>query len=898
MTWRSLPACVLATLAAFQLHGQTLPSLFEFARPSLTWQVIDTEHFQVIYHADSDGGGAARTAREVARIAEQIYGPVTELYGHTPDSRVSIIIKDFEDYSNGAAYFFDNKIEIWAPALDSRLRGDHDWLQNVVTHEFTHIVQVQASMGMSRHLPLAYLQVLDYENVRRPDVLAGYLNVIASYPLSSLNNPAWFAEGTAQYQRQFLDYDRWDSHRDMMLRTRVLADRTLSLAEIGGFYSKSSLMREAVYNHGYAFTRYLAATYGEDVLRRITHALGKWRNWNVERAMDQALGQSSSAVYTAWMDSLRTGYAEGTRSVRARLVEGEVLEAAGFANYGPEFSPDGSRLAYVSNQGQHLSRTSLYIHDMAADSAWTLDLGGARGLSHTCAFGHQIRRGVSGSVTWRPDGEALVYVRRRPTAEGYLYDDLFEMELAGRKERRITHSARASQPAYAPDGTAIAFVAQHDGTTNLHVLDTETGRIRPLTDFDDGRQVSEPAWHPSGTWLYFGLRPSGGHDRDLWRVHTRSGASEPVLSTPADERSPAFAASDSVLHFASDRSGIFNLYRLEAHGPVALTNVVGGAFMPAVSPDGAIAYAHYRWDGYKIALLPGPLRTEAAPYAIPRALLKKEPGSYESPAEQQPGATAPDLAESTATRRYGMTTTGFTLFPVIRLDQYVSRRRRVGQQHLPDRTRAQVWARNLMLGTYAGSREVLEGISMTGALLVAPGSREASSVSDFLAPSRLLSLERQAFLLFDYKRGFGLLPQRWSPQLSVELFNVRRNVDSGLAIEEFPCTACFPDTTYADLAYALWEASVYSRSKISNALLLEVGYRYSPYRVITEGFYSREARLSIPSSSSRYFIGRSLGAKAYLELLSPYRELISLQRGFSSRREWKPKAAGCWRDLI
>lgn len=880
MNLRLLPAFLLAAFAAFQLSAQTVPSLYDYARPALEWQAIDTEHFQVIFHIGPDSTGAERTAREVARMAEEIYGPVTELYGHEPDSRVSIIIKDFEDYSNGAAYFFDNKIEIWAPALDSRLRGDHDWLQNVITHEFTHIVQVQASMAMSRHVPLAYLQVLDYESVRRPDVLSGYLNVIASYPLSSLNNPAWFAEGTAQYQRQFLAYDRWDSHRDMMLRTRVLAHRALTLSEMGGFYSKSSLMREAVYNHGYAFTRYLAGTYGEDVLSRITRSLGKWRNWNVERAMGQVLGRSASGVYDDWMDSLRTGYTEGTRAIRASLREGDVIESAGFANYGPEFSPDGARLAYVSNQGQHLGRTSLYIRDMAADSAWTMDLGrGGHAPGHTCSLGHRLRKGVSGSVTWRPDGEAIVYVRRRTTAEGFLYDDLYEMELAGRQERRITRGARASQPAYAPDGAAIAYVAQKDGTTNLHVLDVATGSTRPLTAFDDGRQVSEPAWHPLGTWLYFGMRAAGGHERDLWRVHAESGALEKVLGTPADERSPAFAASDTMLHFASDHSGIFNLYRLEKGGPVALTNVVGGAFMPAVSPDGTIAYAHYRWDGYKIALLSAPVPVNAGPYQVPHVLLKEGPGAYESGAGEPPVGSPAEEEAPADVRRYGMTTTGFTLFPVVRFDQFVSRRRRVGQRHLPDRTRAQVWARNLMLGSYVGSREVLEGISLTGALLVAPGSREASSVTDFLAPSRLLSLERQAFLLFDYKRGLGFLPRRWSPQLSMELFNIRRNVDSGLAIEEFPCTACFPDTTFTDLTYALWEANVYSRSKVSDALLLEVGYRYSPYRVIVEGFYSREARLSVPASSSRYFIGRALRAKAYLGLLSPYRESDILPRG-------------------
>ena len=119
--------------------------------------------------------------RVVARIAEDVYGPITDLYDLRPDTKVSFVLKDFEDYSMGPAYFFDNVIEIWAPALNTPFRGDHNWLRNVITHEFTHMIQVQKTMKASRHLPFMFLQYLDYEEVSRPDVLYGFPNVLASY---------------------------------------------------------------------------------------------------------------------------------------------------------------------------------------------------------------------------------------------------------------------------------------------------------------------------------------------------------------------------------------------------------------------------------------------------------------------------------------------------------------------------------------------------------------------------------------------------------------------------------------------------------------------------------------------------------------------------------------------
>lgn len=80
----------------------------------------------------------------------------------------------------------------------------------------------------------------------------------------------------------------------------------------------------------------------------------------------------------------------------------------------------------------------------------------------------------------------------------------------------------------------------------------------------------------------------------------------------------------------------------------------------------------------------------------------------------------------------------------------------------------------------------------------------------------------------------------------MELYNLRRNVSNGLQIEEFPCTSCLPDTSSVDIAYNIWEADLFLRSKINNFSLLELGIGYSPYRVQSEAFYSRELQQLIP----------------------------------------------------
>lgn len=859
-------------------QAQVSPRLLDFTRPTLEWYQIETEHFKVLFHLDEEGNGASRSAQAAARIAEEIYPPITELYSYEPSQKVHIILKDYEDYSNGAAFFFDNKIEIWAPALDSPLRGAHDWLRNVITHEFTHIVQVQASMKLPRTVPFGYLQVIDYEKVRRPDVLYGFPNAIVSYPIMGLNNPAWLAEGTAQFQDEHLHYDQWDSHRDMLLRTRVLHQKTMTLSELGSFYSKNSHMREGVYNYGFAFTSYLTRKYGTDVVSKITDELGQWGTWRVEKAIESATGVSGKEVYRQWLEDLQRSYQDATAPIEHSLVAGTVIEPHGFANYYPRFSPDGSKLAYISNQGEHNSRVSLYVRDLTDHSVVVHNLDFAT-HDYICSLGHRIRAGVTGGASWRPDGQALAYARQRTTSEGFLYTDLHVYDLSTERSTPLTRNARASQPVWNATGTKIVYVTSNDGTSNLMLLDVESDEISPVTDFTNGTQVSSPSW--DGQWIYYAQLDPGYHGNDLWRI--RPDGSDPtiVLKTTADERSPI--VSNGMLYYASDSNGIYNLYQRSEGHTEQLTQVLGGAFMPSVAPDGRIAYADYQWDGYKIAILnqPGVMDSDFS-YSPPDVITKTtDSHSFHSDADIHP-ITHKELTDaidqqttigvdSLSISSYGADFTSFTVSPVIRLDQYVER-----ELEGRIRGRAETLWRNLKFGTYLSSREILEGMSFFAGVLVGPGSHGGGS---FLAPANLLALERDLFLQFDYAKGFRLFPKRWSPQVSIQVYNIQRMVENGLSIEEHPCTACLPEPSTADLTYGLWEGNVFLRSKLNRWTVLEIGYKYSPYRVTTNRFYSRELADWIPSSSSRYYIGRSFMANAYVELIRPHRESDMFETG-------------------
>ncbi|MBK9405734.1 MAG: hypothetical protein IPN57_14650 [Ignavibacteria bacterium] len=280
--------------------------------------------------------------------------------------KVSFIINDVSDIANGATDYYGNRIEIFATALDYDLRGTHNWLRNVITHEFTHAVQIQAAMKYSRKNACCLSsQWLGYENEVRPDVLYGYPNAIVSYPLSGVGVPAWFAEGTSQYQRQQLSYEQWDSHRDMILRSYIEDGNMLSWGEMGQFSSITSLKAESIYNLGYALTRYIAQKYGEDKLRLITEKLGELTNFSMDKAMKEAIGIDGKDLYNEWVAYLKTDYDNRLRNVKKDKMEGEIIEKTGFANYNPQFSPDGNNISYLSHPDFDDGTTGLFIYDIS-----------------------------------------------------------------------------------------------------------------------------------------------------------------------------------------------------------------------------------------------------------------------------------------------------------------------------------------------------------------------------------------------------------------------------------------------------------------------------------------------------------------------------------------------------
>ncbi|XZG70751.1 Tol-Pal system beta propeller repeat protein TolB [Chitinibacteraceae bacterium HSL-7] len=223
----------------------------------------------------------------------------------------------------------------------------------------------------------------------------------------------------------------------------------------------------------------------------------------------------------------------------------------------PKWSPDGSRLAYVSFEQK---KPVVYVQELSTGKRWV-----------AANF-----KGSNSAPAWSPDGRSLAVVLTRDGGS-----QIFIVPATGGEPRRVSRDGDINtEPWFSPDGRTLYFTSDRGGSPQIYRQGVNGGAVERVT-YQGGYNAS-PKVSPDGKWLTFITR-DGGFRVAIMDLITRQ---VQVLTDTRHDDSPSFAPNSRMILFETDQGGRGVLSAVSRDGRVKqrLKAQAGDVRQPAWGP--------------------------------------------------------------------------------------------------------------------------------------------------------------------------------------------------------------------------------------------------------------------------------------------------------------------------
>ncbi|NLG62937.1 MAG: hypothetical protein GX539_11910 [Candidatus Cloacimonetes bacterium] len=210
---------------------------------------------------------------------------------------------------------------------------------------------------------------------------------------------------------------------------------------------------------------------------------------------------------------------------------------------------------------------------------------------------HAVSDEIVRDITGEPGAAAtrIVFVRQNRGS-----NDLMIVDSDGENLRRLTGTeGLIYSPAWAPDGSRIAYTLQGEGTSQLFERDMRTGRIRTLPA-PRSQLIMTPEYSRDGSKLAFAA--SINDQVELFEADVATGRFQQITRGPAYSFSPSYSPDGTRIAFNSNRLGNPHIYVMPSGGGGAtlITPFVSGQrgyyTSPQWAPSGTQITFHGHWN--------------------------------------------------------------------------------------------------------------------------------------------------------------------------------------------------------------------------------------------------------------------------------------------------------------